>query len=295
VNGAALKLPVALALLGASALLADAMRSTSAAVSAPDGEARAGDEGARAGDAGADARHAARGDEALAAALRPLGPVRTIISSALWTQLTHGQARGDAEAAATLARALLALNPGLATVREYLAGQLLVTEAPRAPDRARHDALVATGLALFEDGLALPGGAVLHAPFGRALAVQSMSGVDDRFAAAAEAWLGEMPEERALTELLASGPVGFDRWLAGSLAVQRGLAAWLLDGDRGAAQRDLSLARSLVPADDGMAAGAGESSADETRERAQRLLEPLVEALRSDAPPRRPAPDGDAR
>jgi hypothetical protein len=271
VNRASLRLAAALLLLAASALLARAMPS-------PTGDERAGDEGV----------------EPLARALQPLGPVRALVSSALWVQLLHGQMQGDVEAAATLSRALLALHPGLTTVREYLAGQLLVTEAPRAPDRARHDALVDTGLQLFTDGLQLPGGAALHAPFGRTLAVQCMPGVDDRFPAAAEMWLGEPAEDRALTELLASGPRGFDRWLAANLVVQRGLHAWTADGDRAAAERDLALARELLPADDAEAAASGIDTTDasprEIEERAGRLLAPLEEALQLAMPATPAAP-----
>ncbi len=235
---------------------------------------------------------AARDEEPLARALQPLGPVRALISSALWVRLLHDQMSGDSDEAAALARALLTLHPALSTVREYLAGQLLVTEAPRAPDRARHDALVATGLTLFEEGLLLPGGERLHAPFGRTLAVQTM--VDGLFAPAAERVLGEMPEERALRELLASGPQGFDRWLAANLALERGLLAWQLDGDRAAASRDLELARSLLPRSDADAVASGAASpgadADEIMERAAALLAPLQEALQSGQRPSRQSP-----
>jgi hypothetical protein len=273
-----LRLAAALLLLAASAVLARP-------APAP------GDSSRDAGDGGE-----ARDVEPLARALGPLGPVRALVSSALWSRLLHDQMTGDAEEASALARALLALHPGLATVREYLAGQLLVTEAPRAPDRARHDALVATGLALFEEGLARPGGAALRAPFGRTLAVQSM--VDSRFAAAAEPVLGEMPEERALRELLASGPRGFDRWLAANLAVEQGLAAWRLDGDRAAVHRALQLARELLPRNEDEALAAGvvslETEPREILERAARLVAPLHDALGAAAPPPRPAPEDPA-
>jgi len=270
VNRRALQLAAALLLLAASALLAHAAPS----FTQPGGDTPA---------FGVSTVDGARDDEPLALALRPLGPVRALISSALWVRLLHDQMQGDSDEAAVIARALLALHPGLTTVREYLAGQLLVTEAQRAPDRARHEALVATGIALFEEGLELPGGERLHAPFGRTLAVQTM--VDHRFAPAAERVLGEMPEERALSELLASGPHGFDRWLAANLAVERGLAAWDLDADRVAASADLELARSLLPATAAEVPASGASSpgsgADEIMERAEALLAPLQDALES--------------
>ncbi len=214
-------------------------------------------------------------DEALARALMPLGPVRALVSSALWVELLHQQMRGDAERTAALSRALLAVHPGLHVVREYLAGQLIVTEAPRAPDRARHAALVAAGLQFFEDGLARDEAQGLHGALGRTLAVQPE--VDPRFAAAAEAFFGDDIRDRAIDELRASRPSGLDAWLLAQLLADRGVHVLDQDADVRSAARDLSEAAGIL-------AGVSEASVEQR----EQLLVPLRQALAD--PMRRAAP-----
>jgi hypothetical protein len=151
-------------------------------------------------------------------------------------------------------------------------------------DAARHAALVAAGLQLFEDGLALQDSPALHAAMGRTLFVQAE--IDPRFTAAAERVLGEPVEERALAELLASGPVGSDALLAAELHVRRGLAAVRRDGDRDAAARELSAAAAvLAPAIELLA-----TAHPGIRDDAAAILAPLLDVLEGRLVPLPPSP-----
>ncbi len=176
----------------------------------------------------------ARG-EPLAAALAPLGPLKSLATSLLWARLLDEQLRGEGERVAGLGRALLELHPDLETVREYLANQLVVTEAPHAPGAARHAALVAAGLALLEQGLALRDSPRLHGALGRMLVTQRRS--DPAFRAAAEAWAGDDLEIVALLHLRRSELEPLDRVLLAALLLERGEHE-LDAGDAWAARRD---------------------------------------------------------
>jgi hypothetical protein len=185
---------------------------------------------------------AARG-EPLAAALAPLGPLKSLASSLLWARLLDEQMHGAGERATGLARALLELHPDLETVREYLAQQLVVTEAPRAPGAARHAALVAAGLALLEQGLELRESPRLHGALGRLLATQRRS--DPGFRGPAEAWAGDALETVALLHLRRSELHLLDRVLLAGLLLERGERE-LDAGDAWAARRDWQDARAAL-------------------------------------------------
>lgn len=184
----------------------------------------------------------ARG-EPLAAALAPLGPLKSLASALLWARLLDEQRHGEGERAAGLSRALLELHPDLDTVREYLAGQLVVTEAPRAPGAARHAALVTAGLALLEQGLQARESPRLHGALGRMLATQRRS--DPAFRGPAEAWAGDALETVALLHLRRSELHLLDRVLLAGLLLERGARA-LDAGDAWAARRDWQEARDAL-------------------------------------------------
>lgn len=160
--------------------------------------------------------------EPLALLLAPLGPAKALLSAALWVQVLHEQQRGDPESLVPLSRALLELHPGLDGVREYLAGQLVVTEASRATDAARHDALVQAGLSLLEERRLLSDGARLHAALGRLLYTQRTQ--DPGFEPVAEAYFGGSLLDVAIDALTRSPDVE-DGSLRAELLVERGLAA----------------------------------------------------------------------
>jgi|GEM_PF-6274572 len=173
--------------------------------------------------------------EPLAAALAPLGPIKALASSLLWTRMLLAQMEAQGERTAAFGRALLELHPDLEAVREYVANQLVVTEAPRAPDAARHDRLVAGGLALLEEGLLLRDSPRLHGALGRLLVLQRDN--DDAFGPAAEAWLGDEVPAAALDHLRRSELSFSDRVLLAGLLLERGEAERRA-GDRWAARRD---------------------------------------------------------
>ncbi len=232
--------------------------------------------------AGAVARHDpedARGADApLALALAPLGPIRALVSSALWVDLLHGQSANDSERVATVAGALLEVHPDLDVVREYLADQLIVTEARRAPDAARQDALIEAGLRLYEDGLQSRPSRKLRSALAWTLATQAR--IDVRFAIVAGRWFGRSAEDTAI-DLLEGSEDPADARTRGVLLVERGLSALSRRGDRRAAQRDLAEAeRAVAPLAAHDADGAGD------------VLAPLQAALtaESEPVPESPAP-----
>jgi len=181
--------------------------------------------------------------EPLAAALAPLGPLKSLASALLWAQLLAEQQRSEGLRAAALGRALLELHPDLEVVREYLANQLVVTEAPRAGGDARRAALVAAGLALLEDGLLLRESPALHGALGRLLATQRSG--NPHFRADAEAWLGDELEPVAVRHLRRSEGSPLDRVLLAGLLLEAGERA-LAAGDGAAALRDWREARATL-------------------------------------------------
>jgi len=181
--------------------------------------------------------------EPLAAALAPLGPFKSLASSLLWAQLLATQMEAEGQRAATLGRALLELHPDLEVAREYLANQLVVTEAPRAPDLARHDRLVATGLSLLEQGLQLQDSPRLHRALGRLLIQQRTS--DPAFRVAAEAWLGDDLEVVAIEQLQQSELDFSDRLALANLLLERGEKE-VRDEDLRSARRDWQAAQKTL-------------------------------------------------
>ena len=181
--------------------------------------------------------------EPLAAVLAPLGPLKSLTSSLLWAQLLAAQMEASGDRAAVLGRALLELHPDLEVAREYVANQLVVTEAPRAPDIARHDRLVVAGIALLEQGLELQDSAGLHGALGRLLIQQRNS--DPAFRRAAEAHLGDDLEAVAIDQLQLSELLFSDRLMLASLLLERGERG-LRDGDLRVARRDWQAARDVL-------------------------------------------------
>jgi hypothetical protein len=181
--------------------------------------------------------------EPLAAALAPLGPFKSLASSLLWAQMLTAQMEAEGQRTAALGRALLELHPDLEVAREYVANQLVVTEAPRAPDVARHDALVTSGLALLEQGLQLRDSARLHGALGRLLVAQRTS--DPAFRLPAEAWLGDDLEVVAIDHLQRSELDASDRLALGGLLLERGEQA-IRDADVWAARRDWQAASAAL-------------------------------------------------
>jgi hypothetical protein len=173
--------------------------------------------------------------EPLAAALAPLGPVKSLASAFLWHRLLVTQMHAEGERATAFGRALLELHPDLRVVRSYVATQLIMSEAQHAPDVARHDRLVAAGLALLADGLALRDSPDLHGAFGRLLAVQRDR--DPLFRAAAERWLGDDLDAMVIFHLRRSEGSVNDRMLLARWLLERGEAE-LRDNDPWAARRD---------------------------------------------------------
>jgi hypothetical protein len=215
-----------------------------------------------------EAADASRASEPIALTLASLGPVKAIVSSMLWVVLAESQAEGDERRVATIARALLQVHPGLAVVREYLANQLIVTEAPYASTPERHDALVMLGLSLLADGIELTDNPRLHSAMGRTLHVQRM--VDERFVLAAERFLGASVEDIAI-DALARSEASIDAWLRADLLVERGMDAAGPGGNRWSAIADLEEAERAL---------AGLGPLDETNTlTARRMLQPLRDAL----------------
>jgi hypothetical protein len=182
--------------------------------------------------------------EPLARSLAPLGPVKALLSSALWVALQAGHSSGDAERLVELSHALLDLHPDLDQVRAFLAGQLVVTEAPRAIGRQRHDALVRAGLTLLEEGLDRRDGTALRVELAETLVVQRF--VDPAFEPVAVSHFGAPVLDVAI-ELLAGAELepGRVRLLA-ALHVERGERALSRDGDAWRARRDLQAAEEAL-------------------------------------------------
>jgi len=217
--------------------------------------------------------------EPLALLLAPLGPAKALLSSALWVAVLHEQQRGTPESLVPLSRALLELHPGLDAVREFLAGQLIVTEAARATDAARHDALVRAGLSLLEEGRLRSDSPRLHATLGRLIYTRRVQ--DPGFTPVAEAYFGGSLLDVAI-EALEHSQDPEDGRLRAELLVERGLAA-VQHGSWNEARADLSEAQSAIEPLHGL-------SADDDA-RLDELLAPLVDAL--DRPPE--LPDGGGR
>jgi hypothetical protein len=165
---------------------------------------------------------ASRSGEPLALLLAPLGPAKALLSATLWVKVLHEEQHGDPESLVPLSRALLELHPGLDGVREYLAGQLIVTEAARATDSGRHDALVQAGLSLLEDGRLRSDSPRLHAALGRLIYTQRLQ--DPTFQTAAEAYFGGSLLDTGI-DALARSPDVDDAALRAELLVERGLVA----------------------------------------------------------------------
>jgi hypothetical protein len=182
--------------------------------------------------------------EPLAAALSPLGPAKSLVSSALWVQLLRSRLTDDVDQLVLVSEGLLAVHPGLERVREHLAAQLVITRAPRAVDDERHDALVQRGLAMLEDGIALDGSPRLHGALGRLVATQTRH--DSRFASAARRFFGHDPLAVAIEELRLAGDATDSSVVLADLLVDRGLTAWVRDGDVPGADRDLREAEALA-------------------------------------------------
>jgi len=182
--------------------------------------------------------------EPLALALAPLGPVKALLSTALWMGVQAGQRAGDTDRVVGLSHALLDLQPDLDVVRRFLAGQLVVTEAPRAADRARHDALVRAGLTLLEEGLERRDSSALRVELAETLVVQRF--MDPAFEPVAVLHFGAPILDVAI-ELYAGARLepGQARLLA-ALYVERGERALVRDDDAWAAQRDLAAARAAL-------------------------------------------------
>lgn len=183
--------------------------------------------------------------EPLARSLAPLGPVKAILSSALWYQLLRSEVEADSERFAWTARALLELHPGLDSVREHLAVQLVTSEARRAPDLERRAALVERGLILLDEGLELSHSRRLHLTMAELLMDRRRK--DPLFALTVERALGDSPEELAIEHLLsARSEDPIHAAMLASLLVERGVRSLVVDGRVGAAKRDLAAALSSL-------------------------------------------------
>jgi hypothetical protein len=210
--------------------------------------------------------------EPVALLLAPLGPAKALLSSALWVAVWNEQHDGDPELLVPLSRALLELHPGLDHVRRFLAEQLIVTEAPRATDPERHDALVHAGLELLEQGRLRSDSALLHQALGRLLYLQP--GHDPTFAHAAEGFFGGSLLDVAIEALARSPEPQIDGRLAAELLVERGLAA-LEEGEAHDARADLAEAdAALEPARQSARGTAGVEDAA-----LDAILQPLRDAL----------------
>lgn len=180
-----------------------------------------------------------RATEPLAEALAPLGPVKAVASAALWARLDRESKRGESREVELLARALLELHPGFDDVREYLAYQLVVTEARRASDPERRDAIVDAGLELLEQGLDLHDSPRLHAALGNLIVARRDR--DPRFVLAVERRYGDPPSDVAIDHLRQADPTDpFDMMVLARLLVERGLRSLFTDRAVADARRHLS-------------------------------------------------------
>lgn len=205
--------------------------------------------------------------EPLAQALAPLGPVKAIASAALWARLDREEKRGESREVELIARALLELHPGFDDVREYLAYQLVVSEARRASDPERRDAIVDAGLELLEQGLDLNDSPRLHSALGQLIV--SRRERDPTFRLAIERRYGDPPSEVAIDHLRrAEADDPLDMMVLAQLLVERGLRALFTDRAVRSARRDLSEAEERL----------GPVRADDPRE-ARRITGPLKDAI----------------
>jgi hypothetical protein len=182
--------------------------------------------------------------EPLAVALAPLGPAKAVLSSLLWVQMQQKRMDGEVDSLVPLSRALLALHPGLATVREHLATRLILSDAARALDSPRYRALVLAGLALLEEGQSDTDSPQLHEALGQILAIQGRN--DSRFWEVAWEFFGAPPEEIAIQELRQAENPRLATLLLADLLLDRGFEAWERDSDAYTAARDLREAQQLI-------------------------------------------------
>lgn len=182
--------------------------------------------------------------EPLAVALAPLGPAKAVLSSVLWVQMQQQRFDGEIDSVVPLSRALLALHPGLATVREHLATRLILSDAATALDSPRYRALVLAGLALLEDGQVNGDSPQLHEAMGQLLAVQGRN--DPRFWEVAFEYFGAPPEEIAIQELRQAQNPRLATLLLADLLLDRGFEAWERNSDAYMADRDLREAQQLI-------------------------------------------------
>ncbi len=180
----------------------------------------------------------------LSRSLAPLGPIKAVISSMLWTDLLRQGQLGRTERAQVVAEALLRLHPDLGAVREYLSFEFAVTQATRAPDRLRHRVAVIRGLQVLQEGLEREGGEELSGPLARLLTARSL--VDPWFGAVVEQYWSESPEEMAIDVLRHATDSPDDRLLLASLLVRRGLREVEVRSDPWRARRDLEEADALL-------------------------------------------------
>lgn len=214
-------------------------------------------------------------DEPVALALAPLGPVKALLSAGLWTAYLEQEIAGRTEEVRLLAEALLELHPDLDAVRSYLATQLIVTEAPRAADRARHEALLVRGFEMLEEGLVHGDSSRLHGDIGALLWMRQ--DVDPYLTRVVERLYGEVPEEVAIDHLRrADGRMA--RELLAKLLVRRGVYALVDHDDVEQARRDLREAEDVV-AQLGAATARGDGRDGESHESHDGVLAPLREAL----------------
>ncbi|MGQ0551769.1 MAG: hypothetical protein ACT4PU_00950 [Planctomycetota bacterium] len=183
-------------------------------------------------------------NEPLALALAPLGPVKSLLLAGLWVDALQRHQRGELERAAFMARVLLEVDPQADAAREFLASQLIATEAARAPDRIRHLALLQAGLALLEEGRAARPSARLSGALGRLLATRR--GLDPLLAEAVEAYYGESLETIAREALAEGDEPAVDGVLLIELHIERGLRRLESGEGPGAAAVELAAAERIL-------------------------------------------------
>ncbi len=204
--------------------------------------------------------------EPVAAMLKPLGPIRAMVSSMLWMQYLRGQLEGDAAQVGVLSRALLQVHPGLEEVRHHLAYQLMISEARRAPDRQRYRVLLAAGLRLIDEGLDRSSSPYLSGAAGTIL-YQGQNHV--WFAEAIEELTGETLESLAIDYLRGGrhdDPT--EVMLLAGFLVERGLRVLLTDAAVSSARSDYEEACALL-----------EAVSMHSPEQVDALLDPLADLL----------------
>lgn len=186
--------------------------------------------------------------EPVADMLAPLGPIKAVLSAALWVAFSDQLAEGGGDDVTALAEGLLALHPGLVRVRVHLAEQLTVNEAARAPDEARHRAYVQAGLDMLTEGLDRADDPRLHQALGRLVFERSLA--DPRFAQVAEASFGMSVGDIVIEELRAATrdeqAQDFDLAVLAGQLVARGLDQLERFDDTWSAGRDLHEAERVL-------------------------------------------------